>query len=293
MAVSGATGMLGRHLVQHFARRGWEVRALVRRPREWRAPAGDPLPSSPRPYAFDLSGELQPGALGGVDVLVHAAAVTRAAELAGSQGLDLAGARFLFDAARAAGVPRILFPSSTSARPDAPSRYGRDKQAIEGLLDPERDLALRLGLVLAREGGGLFARMVEWVEGSRCLPLFGGGHQVVQPVHVADVCRAFEAALDRHAVGRLTIASPTAIEFRAFLAAIAGALGRRVVFVSIPFAPVLAAVRLVERLRLPFPITSENLLGLREQRFQECGADLERLGLGGLDPHDALRRVLG
>ena len=65
------------------------------------------------------------------------------------------GTRRMLELARASGVGRFVFPSSISARADAPAYYGRGKAAAEAALDPERDLVLRPGLVLAR-GGGLF-----------------------------------------------------------------------------------------------------------------------------------------
>lgn len=290
VAVTGATGMLGRHLCQHFAELGWSVRALVRDPERAQG-----LPADATRHRFELKSELDPEALSGARYLIHCAATTRSKEIAASKGLDETAARRLFNAARRAGVERVVFPSSTSARPDAPSEYGRSKHAIEGLLLSDRDLALRLGLVVApggTGGTGLFGRLVNLIARGRLIPLFGGGRQVVQPVHVSDVCRAVEAGIQGERTGTLTVADPDGMPLRAFLEAIARRLGRRVLFVPAPFGPTLLMLRGIEALRLSFPITSENLLGLREQRLVPAREDLAHLGIETRSVEQALEEAL-
>ena len=285
-AVTGASGLLGARLCSHLRERGWEVRALVRDPERCTLAGVDVR-------RFRMPDAIDPGSLAGVELLVHCAATTRARERVAAGDVDEAGSRALFELARAAGVERTVFLSSVSARADAPSRYGRSKLAIESALDPRRDLALRLGLVLSRGGGGLFERMVEWVRRLRWIPVFGGGSQPVQPIHVGDVCRALDLALERRAAGVLVLADPEPVPFRALLEEIARRLGRPCRLVPIPFAPALAAARVAERLRLPLPIGSENLLGLQAQRFVPSSADLERLGLRLRPLAESLDDVLG
>jgi len=285
-AVTGASGLVGASLCAHLRASGWEVRALVRDP-ERLALEGVEARRFRMPDAID------PESLAGVDLLVHCAATTRARERVGAEDVDEAGSCALFELARAAGVERTVFLSSISARADAPARYGRSKLAIESALDPRRDLALRLGLVLSRGGGGLFGRMVEWVRRLRWIPVFGGGAQPVQPIHVDDVGRALDLALERRLAGTLVLADPEPIEFRGLLEEIARRLDRPCRLVSMPFAPALAAARLAERLRLPLPIGSENLLGLRGQRFVPSASDLERLGLRLRPLAESLDEALG
>jgi hypothetical protein len=47
----------------------------------------------------------------------------------------------------------------------------------------------------------------------------------------------------------------------------------------LPFAPTLAAVRLVERLGIPFPLRSESLLGIKALHRLPVADDLRRLDL--------------
>ncbi len=286
VAVTGANGFLGARLTRHLLERGHGVRALVRAP-ESCALEGVEL------RRFHMPAGIDAGSLEGAKLLIHCAATTRAKDRIGAEDVDELGSTRLFDAARAAGVERIVFLSSLSAHADALSHYGRSKCAIEAALDPQRDVALRLGLVLSRGGGGLFGRMVQWVGGMRVIPVFGGGTQPVQPIHEADVRRALDAVIERGVTGVLALADPAPIPFRDLLQEIARRLGRTCRLVSVPFAPALAAARVAERLRVPLPIGSENLLGLKAQKFVPCADDLTQLDLCLRPLAESLDDVLG
>ena len=75
VAVTGATGFVGPHLLAALARHGWTMRLLVRR---W-----SPLPSLPGVDAEIVFGDLDdPSALkrlvDGVDAVIHAAGLIKA-----------------------------------------------------------------------------------------------------------------------------------------------------------------------------------------------------------------------
>ena len=113
LAVTGATGLVGHFVVEEALCAGDQVVSLSRRapqPGFFSAPV-DHLP-------FDLTAAPPP--LKGVDVLVHLAFLHTPGRYRGGEGDDpagfcaanLDGTLRLFEAARAAGVPRVLFLSS-------------------------------------------------------------------------------------------------------------------------------------------------------------------------------------
>ena len=274
VAVTGASGSLGRQLVSHLARRGWTVRALVRDP----AAFGRLRPGIPAARC-DLPDALDTAALAGADALVHAAYPTRLTDVAEIQRVNEEGTRRVLGAARAAGVARVVFVSSIAAGPDAPSYYARSKHALEALFDPARDAVVRPGLILAREGEGLFQQMRDAMRRTHALPLFGGGTQPLQTVHVDDVCEAIARVLERRLGGAFNVAEPEPVTFAEFLRMVARGLGIRCLLLPLPFGPVLAAVRMLEARRIPFPLRSESLLGIRALRKVPVADDLRRLGL--------------
>jgi nucleoside-diphosphate-sugar epimerase len=274
VVVTGASGSLGRPLCALLARRGREVRALVRDPAAFAAPA-----PGVRVGRCDLPDVLDESLLAGAAALVHCAYATRETGEARARRVNEDGTRRLFDATRRAGVPRFVFVSSVVAHPDAPNYYGRSKAALEALLDPRRDLVVRPGTILAREGHSIFQQMRDAARRTHVLPVFGGGRQPLQTVHVDDVCEAIVRALERDLTGTLNVAEPEPVAFGTFLRMMTKRLGVRCLFVPLPFAPVLAVLRVVEALGLPSPLRSESLLGVKALRRVPVTEDLARLGL--------------
>lgn len=272
IAVTGANGLLGSALCEHLARQGFQVRALVRDTAAypWKQPGIER-------FHLALPGQLDAAALKGADAVIHCAYMTRFTSLEAARQVNEEGTRQLLRASREAGVPRFIFISSTSAHAEAESYYGRSKFALERELDPSRDLALRPGLIVGDTG--LFQRMRATIRKLPVVPVFGGGRQVIQTVHIDDLVRGIEAALDRGLTGLLTVAEPGGVTLRELFLSMAAQLGRRRFILPLPYAPVLLALRMVEKLRLPLPVSSENLLGMRGLRHVPSEADLARLGL--------------
>ena len=279
IAVTGANGLVGSQLCQYFSSHGWRVRPLVRRP-------------GPDEFLCNLPGEIDPAGLADLDVLVHAAYPTLETDPARAQETNEEGTARLLQLSREAKVGRFVLISSISADENAPAVYGRTKVAVERMLDPARDLILRPGLVLAAEGDGLFQRMRDMIARLPAIPLFGGGREVLQTVHATDLCEALLRALERSITGTLSIAERSGPTYREFLGEIASRLGRRTVFVPIPYAPSLFALRVVEALGLRLPVSSENLRGLRALRAFDVSADLERIGLEPRSAGESLADVL-
>jgi nucleoside-diphosphate-sugar epimerase len=286
VAVTGASGFLGGALCRALAARGWEVRALVRDPARYLAPTGV------RAAHCDLPDTIDAGALAGAGAVVHCAYATRETDLARAQRVNEDGTRRLLEAARRAGVPRMVFVSTVAAAPDAPNYYARSKHALEGLFDPTRDAIVRPGLIIGRGGHGLFQQLLDNMRRLGVVPLFGGGNQPLQTVHVDDVCEAIARIVERGLAGAFNVAEADPPTLGAFLGMMADRLGRPVRFVPLPFGPVLVAVRAIEALRLPFPLRSESLLGLKGLRRVGVADDLRRLDLRVRPAAESLAEVL-
>jgi len=287
VAVTGASGFLGSALCRALAAKGFEVRALVRDPARFAGPPGV------RAARCDLPDSIEEAALTGASALVHCAYATRETDLARMRRVNEEGTRRLLEASRRAGVPRMLFISTVAASPDAPNYYARSKHALEAVFDPARDAIVRPGLIIGKDGHGLFQQLLDNLKGLGVVPLFGGGRQPLQTVHVDDVCEAIARILERNLAGAFNVAEPDPPTFAAFLRLLAERLGVRARFVPLPFGPVLAAVRSIEALRLPFPLRSESLLGLKGLQQLPVAEDLRRLDLRARSAAESLADVLG
>jgi 2-alkyl-3-oxoalkanoate reductase len=275
VAVTGASGFIGSRLTSVLRDRGWTVRALVRRP-----PVAPVVGIDYRTWEL---GAPAVEAVAGAMVLVHAAAVPY--DVPDAHDLNLAGSARLIDEARRAGVGRVVFLSSMSAREDTPSTYGRDKARVAASLVPT-DLVIRPGLVLG--GGGLFGRIADLVGRRRVVPLVGG-RQRFQTIHVDDLVEAVARALDLDMSGTITVAERHPVEFRVLLAELATRLGRHPLFVPVPYRLVGAAIGAARFLRMNLPVSDENLAGLRALRSAPVDADLVRLAFEPRDYRASLR----
>lgn len=127
VAVTGATGFLGRHLVRALAQDGWTPRVLVRR---------DPIHPLWRDLEVEVvAGDLKtPGALDrlckGAEVVIHVAGLIKATTLDGFNLVNRDGARAAALAAQVAGA-RFILVSSLAAREPQLSNYAASKRAGE------------------------------------------------------------------------------------------------------------------------------------------------------------------
>ena len=124
LAITGATGFVGGHLLDRALGAGHTIDALTRRPRlprdgvRWVDGALDP------PESLDRL-------LGDVDAVIHVAGVVNAPDVAAFRVGNVAGTAAMLAAAGRAGVRRFVHVSSLAAREPELSAYGRSKCEAE------------------------------------------------------------------------------------------------------------------------------------------------------------------
>jgi nucleoside-diphosphate-sugar epimerase len=267
IAITGADGFLGRHLAQSFRARGWDVVGLIRSPERKRLPA-----DGVRYYHYAFPTDLDPEAFSEpVDVLVHCAFAMKATKA--NYSVNREAAAFL----ELRPAKRFVFISSMSAHAAAESLYGREKLFIEGTLDLSRDLAIRPGFIIG--DGGVFTNLAQTIRKLPAIPLFYGGRQPIQTVHVDDLCAALGNAIDGNVTGLVSYGELQPIELRVFYKSIASGLGVKRPLVPFPGGLALMGMRIAEGMGLRLPMTSENLLGLKRLIAVEVGRDIERMGV--------------
>ena len=259
-AVTGAYGFLGRHIAARLLDRGDEVVTLTNsRPRSVAGPgsvlarafAGRPAGEvvevagreglSVAPLVFDR--DTLAAGLRGVDTLFNTywirfdrGHVTHAAAVENS--------RILFEAARRAGVRRIVHVSI--ANPDPASRLGyyRGKAEIEAALAAS---GVAYGIVRPTVLFGdepILANNVAWF--MRRLPAFGiagAGRYGIQPVHVDDVAAIALELADRTENVTVDAAGPDRFEYRDWVDAIRRAVHSRTLVLRLPSSLTLLAAR--------------------------------------------------
>lgn len=272
--ITGATGFLGRHLCDYFRRKGYTVRGLVRHTHLYPfVELGVTL------YKGDLPDEVDETAFNGVDTVLHCAYTTHFTSKEKAYRVNHLGTLKVYGLSQKAKASQFVFISSTGSHADAESYYGKSKFALEQLMDPLKDLIIRPGLIIGPGNGGNFNRMKDSLQKLGIVPIFDGGHQVLQTIHVDDLCRAIDLATAKRLTGLLVVAEPQGLEMRDFFKLLAAKLNKRCIFVSLPMNGVLRTLKIFEGLHIPFPLSSENLLGLKQMKHMPSEKDLAKLGL--------------
>jgi len=271
IAITGADGFLGSHLARHFLERGWQVTGLVRDLARKRLGG-----SAVRYFNYNFPTDLDPAALREApDALIHCAFL-RDATTASEYAKNRHAAEFLLRICRKTGGTHFVFISSMSAHEQAESLYGREKLAIERMLTAS-ELSLRPGFILGP--GGVFLQLAKSLQRLPLIPLFYGGRQPIHTIHVDDLCLAIGTAITQRECGLLKVGEPEAVRIDEFYQAIVQALGLRKPAIHLPGGLTLAFLRTTERLGLCWPMSSENLLGLKRLIRYDLTKDLELLQL--------------
>lgn len=220
VAVTGGDGLLGSNVARTLEERGSPV---VRVSRRRGVDLGDVA-------ALRV-------AFSGCDAIVHAAGINR--EI-GSQTYDRVhrqGTANVLQAARDAGVRRIVYVSFLRARPDCGSGYHESKWDAEEMV---RASGLDYTVVKPGIVYGRGDHMLDHVSRAlRTFPIFalvGFHEQPMRPTAVADAARAIAAACDDPRLSRKTVAilGPEEMTLRTAVARVASALGMRARFARVP-----------------------------------------------------------
>ncbi len=216
VAVTGATGFVGRYVVGELARRGRQVRALVRdiekskaalRPGWARLVQGDLFDSGAREALLE-----------GADAVVHLVGIRREMGRAVTfRRLHVEATRVMVEEASRLGVGRFVQMSALGAGPESRAEYALTKYEAEQIV---RESGLRWTIFrpsVIHGPDGEFMQLVKgWVTGQEApwkfLPYFfrvdeRSGEAIpgsLQPVAVEDVAQAIAESLEQaDAVGEV------------------------------------------------------------------------------------------
>ena len=277
IAITGSNGFIGSELVSYFLAQGHQVLMLQRNPSET-------LPVNATFQKFDLNDLRLLPDLDNVDALIHTAYMPYT-KGNGSTAKNMEGTMVLYNLCLNKGV-YFVFLSSMSAHANALSQYGKHKYELEQQLKPNKCLILKLGLVIGKEG--LFSRINDSFKKMPFAVLVGGGKQPVQPVYIGDVVKVIAQCVVQKRMGIYTLAVNRVYTMKELFTAIADKAGKHPFFISVPYWVVSFGIGIIEFLHLPFPVSRENLLGLKQLQSADTSADLKTLGVTLLDLKESI-----
>ncbi len=240
VTVFGGSGFIGRHVVHRLAMEGAIVRVAVRDPESalFLKPLGDPGQIVPIGLRID-DADAVANAVRGAHAVVNLVGILAQGGRQTFKRVHVDGARIIAEAAREAGVVRMVQVSAIGADPQSKSEYARSKAEGEATVaEAFPDVTIvRPSLVVGPEDKffNLFAQLARI---SPWLPLIGGGKTRFQPVYVVDVAHAIASALsDSAAAGRIyELGGPRIYAFRDLMDLMLREIRRKRLLVPVPFA---------------------------------------------------------
>jgi uncharacterized protein YbjT (DUF2867 family) len=283
--LTGASGFIGRHLVDALLAQGHSVVAAVRRPHASTRPGYSEI-------AADFSRDLQPQdwlpRLAGVDAVINAVGIIRETASQRFELLHERAPQALFSACREAGVKLVLQISALGADDSAQSRYHLSKKAAD---DHLRSLDLPAVIIqpsLVYGPGGTSAQLFNMLASLPVLVLPRGGVQQVQPLHVDDLIEAVLHLLAAPPARAWTLAAvgPHPLSLATFLAQLRSAMGLpRALLLSLPIGLARLAAHLGSR--LPGSLLDDETLAMLERGNTADAADFSKvLGHAPRAPRD-------
>jgi nucleoside-diphosphate-sugar epimerase len=206
-------------------------------------------------------------ALRGTDAFVHVAGIQYTPRV--------------LEAMRRAGVERLVAVSSTSAHSRFESRSA-PRLTNEALL-PGSGLhwtVVRPTMIYGSELDHNMHKLLRFLDRSPVFPLFGSGENLWQPVYYEDLARGLYAALTKPGTEGQTYDLPglKPLMYLDLVRTAAGALGKKARIVRLPVEPVRRVLQVAEGLRLRLPVSSEQVLRLREDKAYPYDKAREELG---------------
>jgi NADH dehydrogenase len=284
VTVFGGSGFIGRAMVRALAQRGLLVRVACRR-----IELAEPVKTAGDVGQITLMRanlrvpQSVAAAIAGSEAVINAAGIPFQRGRQRYQAVHVGGARAIADAARAAGVERLVHLSGIGAdQRSSKNRYIRSKVEAEDAVVAGFETAtiLRPSVVFGPDDV-MFNRMARIASLAPFVPVVGNGMAKVQPVFVGDVARAAVAVLERPDTARsvFELGGPRIYTYREIAALTLREIDRSKPIIGMPAALMKIAGFFAEFLPVP-PLTYDQVDLLTHDNVVRPGANsLATLGI--------------
>lgn len=252
--VTGATGFLGRHVVQQLLETNHEVRVMVR------SPGSESVLQTP-PTDVCYGNVTDPDALAeacrGISEVIHLVAVIRGGPRQ-FDAINRQGTANVVAAAREAGSVRRFVHLSAVGAANVPrlrylhSKWLGEQEVVNGGLPYA---IIRPSLIFG-PGDEFTNAIAALVRSLPITPVIGSGNNRLQPIHVEDVARCVTLSLSGNIRGNriVEIGGPEQLSYNEIIRAVARVMGRRRLLVNVPLWKMRLPIALMEMMTPRAPI---------------------------------------
>ncbi|HVH69949.1 MAG TPA: NAD(P)H-binding protein [Candidatus Dormibacteraeota bacterium] len=238
VAITGGTGFVGRHLARELVARGHQA-VLIARGKDMRDESIYKLAGTSF-FASDLSNgqELQK-AFWGCDAVSHCAGINREIGTQTYQRVHIEGTRHVVEAARQAGVKKIVLLSFLRARPNCGSAYHESKWAAEEIMrNSGLDYTIFKAGVIYGRGDHMLDHLSHALYTFPIFGLVGLKEKAIRPLGVEDLVTAILACFDDTRLSNKTvsIAGPEEIALSQAVRRVGQVIGKNPLYLATPLA---------------------------------------------------------
>jgi NADH dehydrogenase len=230
VTITGAFSYTGKYVARRLLDRGYSVRTLTGHPGRVN-PFGQAVEAFP--YDFDRPDQLRKTLLG-TSTLINTYWVRFPREESTFEAA-VRNTRKLIDAAKDAGVERIVHVSIANPSAESPLGYYRGKAELEqAVLDSGLSYVIVRPTVIFGDEDILINNIAWFL---RRFPLFGipgDGRYRIRPIFVEDMARIMAKAVDETGDAVMDAVGPETYTFEELVRLIASSIGRSVRFVHVP-----------------------------------------------------------
>lgn len=174
----------------------------------------------------------------------------RAEALVNLASLGFGHASTVIAAAEEAGLTRAVFISTTAIFTKLNASSKSVRLAAESAIKESRLdwTILRPTMIYGDRGDRNMSRLLRLLRRVPVVPVHGGGNQLQQPVHVADLADAVVRTFSTSTTIRRAydVAGPESLRFRDIIVEAGAALGRKPKLIPVPLTPAMAVLRVYE-----------------------------------------------
>ena len=261
VAITGARGYIGRHVVARLVAKGVRPRCLVR-------PGFDPA-GLPADKVDIVQGDITdprslPALVEGVQYVVHTASVVaniKQSQHANYRRTNEVGTENLVAAAREAGVQRFLYLGGMGTVRSYAGSYMRTRfEAEQRVKNGGVPYAILQPSILFGDGAPFFSALAALARVAPIMPVPGSGKIRFQPIWVEDVVTCIEQLMDGHGADEtIPVGGPAYYSYDQLLDLIFKSLGKRRVKLHLPLVLMHAGAMAMQSILPKPPLTTATL----------------------------------
>lgn len=258
IAITGASGFVGRHLVAALAGTGPDLRLLLHKQKISSA-SGKNI-ETVIADVHDADSLVQ--AFKNIDVVYHLVGIIAETRQLTFEKTVAAGAKNVVAACLQNGVKHIVYLSALGTSATAVSKYHRTKwQAEEAVRNSGIDFAIFRPSVIFGEGDGFVSMLTGMIKKLPLTPVIGRGDFLLQPVYIRDLIYMLADTLANEKAKNKTIevGGPDKYSYKEILAIIKTVLNKKRGNLYLPIWFMRLNAFLLERILKPSPITTDQL----------------------------------